>query len=123
MGCHLYAVMPMLGVSVEMARWAKIGCGVWGMGGVCALCVHIHISCCTHPPPSLQQFVKDTGSFVSEMAQALLNGLTGGRHRKLLEAAELKGKEQVSGKRGGVEQAEGDSVGGARSIGEAVCYE
>ncbi|KAL5467416.1 hypothetical protein EMCRGX_G031636 [Ephydatia muelleri] len=69
---------------------------------------------------SLQQFVKDTGGFVSEMAQALLNGLTGGRHRKLLETIELKeGKEQVSSKRGSVvsEQVEGDGV---RSIGELL---
>ena len=72
---------------------------------------------------SLQQFVKDTGGFVSEMAQALLNGLTGGRHRKLLENMEFKeGKEQVSSKRGSVvsEQVEGDGGSGAKSTGELL---
>ena len=38
----------------------------------------------THPH-SLQQFVKGTGSFVSEMADAVLNGLTNGRHSKFTE--------------------------------------
>ena len=72
--------------------------------------------------------MKDTGSFVSEMAQALLNGLTGGRHHKLVEATELKGgKEQVLSKRESTvsEQTEGDGRSGATSstgeVIEVVC--
>ena len=34
---------------------------------------------------SLQQFVKGTGSFVTEMADAVLNGLTNNRHSKFIE--------------------------------------
>lgn len=72
---------------------------------------------------SLQQFVKDAGGFVSEMAQALLNGLTGGRHQKLLETTEVKeGKEQLSSKRESVasEQSEVDGGSGAKSIGDPL---
>ena len=42
--------------------------------------LHIHLQ----KIYSLQQFVKGTGSFVSEMADAVLNGLTNGRHSKFV---------------------------------------
>ena len=48
------------------------------------ICTHAHSH--TH---SLQQFVKGTGSFVNEMAEAVLNGLTNNRHSKFVE--KLKG--------------------------------
>ena len=41
---------------------------------------------------SLQQFVKGAGSFVSEMADAVLNGLTNGRHTKFMEKVRSKEK-------------------------------
>ena len=50
---------------------------------------------------SLQQFVKGTGSFVSQMADAVLNGLTGGRHSdfmgkfRVFEEKERKVKESL----------------------------
>jgi hypothetical protein len=52
--------------------------------------VLIYYSCAhslthTHTPShSLQQFVKGAGSFVTEMADAVLNGLTNNRHSKFM---------------------------------------
>lgn len=47
---------------------------------------------------SLQQFVKGTGSFVSEMADAVLNQLTHGRHSKFIEKTRSKENKVVSNK-------------------------
>lgn len=43
---------------------------------------------------SLQQFVKGTGSFVAEMADAILNGLTSGRHGNFMESVRKEEEER-----------------------------
>ena len=47
--------------------------------------IRAHTHLYTHTPShSLQQFVKGSGSFVTEMADAVLNGLTSNRHSKFM---------------------------------------
>lgn len=47
--------------------------------------IRAHTHLYTHTPShSLQQFVKGSGSFVTEMADAVLNGLTNNRHSKFM---------------------------------------
>ena len=79
--------------------------------------MHTHTHTHTHTH-SLLQFVKGAGSFASEMADAVLNSLTGGRHETFMEKyhtweAERMGKVVVdsakgSGKEGEVERESGE---------------
>ena len=45
---------------------------------------------------SLQQFVKGCGSFAMEMADAILNSLTNGRHTKFLESVKKDGAKKAT---------------------------
>ena len=55
-------------------------------------CVHVRPS--NAYSSSLQQFVKGTGSFVAEMADAILNGLTSGRHGNFMETVRKEEEER-----------------------------
>lgn len=72
---------------------------------------------------SLQQFVKGSGSFVSEMADAILNGLTGGRHGNFMESIRkeerLKSEQE---KKGEETEEKSNKVEGKESVnvGESV---
>lgn len=46
---------------------------------------------------SLQQFVKGCGSFATEMADAILNSLTNGRHMKFMESIKKDEEKKISG--------------------------
>lgn len=90
----------------------------------------------TPPPPfplppihSLLQFVKGAGSFATEMADAVLNSLTGGRHETFMEKyraweeRERKGKTTPAGdkegeKEGEVAEGEGGKEGEEKGEGE-----
>ena len=73
----------------------------------------------------MQQFVQGAGSYVSEMADAVLNGLTNGRHGKftetcravqLTEKEKRKEEEEEEEEEGG--EGEGDGDGGGEEAGE-----
>lgn len=68
----------------------------------------------------MQQFVKGTGSFVSEMADLLLNGLTNGRHGKLVSQQQRRGEESVKKDRENLSASEGGVEGGKREHGALV---
>ena len=68
---------------------------------------------------SLMQFVKGAGSFASEMADAVLNSLTGGRHERFIEKYHVWEDQERRGKMKPVDSKAGEEAGKGGEGGEA----
>ena len=67
---------------------------------------------------SLMQFVKGAGSFASEMADAVLNSLTGGRHERFIEKYHVWEDQERRGKIKPVDSKAGEEAGKGGEGGE-----